>query len=249
MTERMRLLAVMLLLTGVGCSATGGEDRTVAVFAAASLSDAFIEVVAAFESAQPGIEVELNLAGSSTLREQVLDGAPADVFASADEIDMATVEDAGEVQGEVKTFARNRMEIAVPTGNPGEVRGLADFEDADLLIGLCAEEVPCGRLGREVLANAGVEPALDTNEPDVRALLTKIEVDELDAGLVYVTDVAASGGAVQGIEVPPADNVIARYPIAALSGAPDPEAASLFVEFVLSDGGQAILADFGFGAP
>jgi molybdate transport system substrate-binding protein len=147
------------------------------------------------------------------------------------------------------TFVENLLEIATPAGNPAGVTGLADFANADLLIGLCAEEVPCGQFGREALANAGVTPAIDTNEPDVRSLLTKIEAGELDAGIVYVTDVLSAGDAIEGIGIPAEDNVIATYPIAALSDAADPEVADVFVAFVLSDEGQEILASYGFSAP
>ena len=139
-------------------------------------------------------------------------------------------------------FVTNQLQIAVPAGNQAGVTGLDDFANADLLIGLCAEEVPCGEFGREALANAGVTPSIDTNEPDVRSLLTKIEAGELDAGIVYVTDVLAAGDAVEGIEIPADDNVIATYPIAALTDAANPEVADAFVDFVLSDEGQEILA-------
>ena len=122
----------------------------------------------------------------------------------------------GGAAADPQTFVANQLQIAVPAGNPGGVTGLADFADADLLIGLCAEEVPCGQFGREALANAGVTPSIDTNEPDVRSLLTKVEAGELDAGIVYVTDVLSAGDAVEGIEIPADENVIATYPIAAL---------------------------------
>ncbi|HWC68428.1 MAG TPA: molybdate ABC transporter substrate-binding protein, partial [Acidimicrobiales bacterium] len=123
------------------------------------------------------------------------------------------------------------------------------FADADLLIGLCAEEVPCGEFGREALSNADVTPSIDSNEPDVRALLTKIEAGELDAGIVYVTDVIAAGDAVEGVDIPADDNVTATYPIAALSDAANANVADAFVEFVLSDEGQEILRSYGFDSP
>lgn len=230
------------------CGGSTVEDE-VLVSAAASLTDAFAEVEAQFEARNPDVDVVLNLAGSSLLREQILEGAPADVFASANTSNMDQVAEAGEVEGEPQIFANNLLQIAVPSGNPAGITGLEDFGRDDLLLGLCAEGVPCGSFARESLASAGVTPAIDTNEPDVRALLTKVEAGELDAGITYVTDVASTGGSVDGVDIPEAQNVIAGYPIAVLANAPNPEVAAAFVEFVLSDDAQAILAEFGFAAP
>lgn len=237
-------LSLSLFLTG----ACGGDESgpTLTVFAAASLTDAFETIAEDFEAAHPDVTVELNFAASSSLREQILAGAPADVFASANPSNMTAVVDAGAAAGRPADFATNELQIAVPAGNPGGVTGLADFADADLLIGLCAEEVPCGEFGREALANAGVTAAVDTDEPDVRSLLTKIESGDLDAGIVYRSDVLAAGDAVEGIVIPADANVIATYPIVALS---EGEEAEAFIQFVLSGDGQAILADFGFGPP
>lgn len=218
---------------------------TVTVFAAASLTDAFEEVGSAFEAANPGVTVEFNFAGSSALREQVLAGAPADVFASANRSNMVQLVDGGEATGPMD-FVANQLQIAVPAGNPADVAGLADFAAGDLLIGLCAEEVPCGQFGRQALARAGVTPAIDTNEPDVRALLTKVEAGELDAAIVYRTDVLSAGDAVQGIDIPAVQNVVATYPAAVLTGAANAEGAEAFVAFVLSPEGQEILGSYGF---
>jgi molybdate transport system substrate-binding protein len=231
--------------TGEGASDLEG---TVTVFAAASLTDAFDEMVAAFEEANPAVTVEANYGASSGLREQILAGAPADVFASANLSNMDQVVEAGAVEGEPETFARNVLEIVVPAGNPAEVTGLADFRDDDLLVGLCAAQVPCGQFGREALAKAGVTPAIDTDEPDVRSLLTKVQSGDLDAGIVYRTDVLAAGDAVEGIAIPDDDNVVADYPIAALADAGNPRAAEAFVELVVSDEGQEILQSYGFEA-
>lgn len=234
---------------GGSTSAPSGLEGEVLVSAAASLTDAFAEVESAFEAANPGVDVVLNLAGSSGLREQILEGAPADVFASANTSNMDQVAEAGEVASDPQIFVRNLLQIAVPAGNPAGVTGLEDFGRDELLIGLCAEDVPCGDFAREALANAGVTPAIDTNEPDVRALLTKVEAGELDAGITYVTDVASTDGAVEGVEIPEDLNAIAEYPIAVLANAPNPMGAAAFVDFVLSDEGQAILARYGFAAP
>ncbi|MGH9227855.1 MAG: molybdate ABC transporter substrate-binding protein [Acidimicrobiales bacterium] len=223
-------------------------EGDITVFAAASLTDAFTEVGTAFESGNPDVSVELNFAGSSALREQILAGAPADVFASANPSNMDRVVEGGAAT-DPENFVTNRLQIAVPAGNDAGVTGLDDFADADLLIGLCAEEVPCGEFGREALANAGVTPSIDTNEPDVRSLLTKVEAGDLDAGIVYVTDVSAAADDVEGVDIPADVNVIATYPIAALTDAGNADFAGAFVEFVLSDEGQEILESYGFDAP
>lgn len=221
----------------------------VVVSAAASLTDAFAAIEAAFEQVHRASDVVLNLAGSSTLREQILAGAPVDVFASASTDDLAPAVDAGLTAGDPQVFARNRLQIAVPAGNPAGVDGLEDFADPDLFLGLCAPDVPCGELARQALASAGVTPAADTNEPDVRALVTKVAAGELDAGITYVTDVVAAGAAVAGVGIPAAHNVTAIYPIVALHQAPNPDGAAAFVAFVLSDRGRALVADHGFATP
>lgn len=238
----------IILMMAAACAGSGLEGE-LRVSAAASLTDAFAEVETVFEDANPDIDVVLNLGSSSSLREQILEGAPVDVFASANTSNMDPLVEAGEVSGEPEIFVTNLLQIAVPSGNPAEVMGLEDFADEELLIGLCAEEVPCGDFGRQALENAGITPSIDTNEPDVRALLTKIEAGELDAGITYVTDVLSTRGAVEGIDIPAAVNVVAEYPIAALANAPNSEAASAFVEFVLSDEGQAILTGYEFSSP
>jgi len=220
----------------------------ITVFAAASLTDAFTELGTTFESDNPDASVEFSFGASSALREQILAGAPADVFASANTSNMDQVVDGG-AASDPEDFVTNLLEIAVPAGNEAGVTGLDDFANADLLIGLCAEDVPCGEFGREALANAGVTPSIDTNEPDVRSLLTKVEAGDLDAGIVYVTDVMAAGDSVEGVEIPADDNVVATYPIAALTDAANADAADAFVEFVLSDEGQEILQSYGFDSP
>jgi molybdate transport system substrate-binding protein len=223
-------------------------DGDITVFAAASLTDAFTELGTTFESENPDASVEFNFGASSALREQILGGAPADVFASANTSNMDQVVDGG-AASDPEDFVTNLLEIAVPAGNEAGVGGLDDFANADLLIGLCAEEVPCGEFGREALANTGVTPSIDTNEPDVRSLLTKIEAGDLDAGIVYVTDVRAAGDTVEGVEIPADENVVATYPIAALTDSANAAVADAFVAFVLSDEGQEILQSYGFDSP
>ena len=240
---------VVVLLVAASCGGSDDADRTVRVFAAASLTNAFTEMEAAFEGANPGIDVELNLAGSSTLREQILEGAPADVFASAHLSAMEDVLASGDIVDPPVDFALNQLQLAVPSGNPAGVTALRDLTEDDLLVGLCAAAVPCGGLAREALRRAGVEPSLDTEEADVRALLSKIEAGELDAGIVYVSDIVNAGGRVEGIGSPDDLGAFIGYPIAVLADAPNPDAGTDFVGFVLSEAGRTILADAGFGLP
>ena len=237
----------MCLVVIVACGGSERPSDEILVSAAASLADAFAESEAAFEAANPDIDVLLNLGSSSSLREQILEGAPVDVFASANPSNMTQVIAAG-ATNQSTTFALNLLQIAVPAGNPAGIAGLADFASPELLIGLCAAGVPCGDFGRLALQAAGVVASIDSEEPDVRALLTKIEAGELDAGIVYVTDVLSSS-AVDGIEIPEEFNVVAEYPIAVLTEAPNPGGAEAFVNFVLSEEGQAILQRYGFESP
>lgn len=243
---RGRVLPGLLIgLAGAGACDSAPEGRLL-VSAAASLTDAFSAIEVAYEAAHPGTDVVLNLAGSSALRAQILEGAPVDVFASADPANMERLVEADEVAGEARVFARNRLQIAVPAANPGDVTGLEDFAREELVLGLCAEGVPCGDFARAALARAGVRPSIDTAEPDVRALLTKVALGELDAAVTYVTDVSAARPEVRGLDLPPDANVVADYPIAVLARASDSAAAGAFVDFVLSDDGQAILERHGF---
>ena len=239
---------LVLALVAAACDSGGTTaESVILVSAAASLTDAFAEIEGAFEAANPEADVVLNLGGSSVLREQILEGAPADVFASADIANMDRVV-AGGAASRPQVFATNRLEIAVPLDNPGGVTELADLADESLLVGLCASGVPCGDFAQAVLDQAGVTAAVDTFEPNARALLTKIESGDLDAGMVYVTDVAASES-VAGVEIPEGANVTAAYPIAPTTGGANTERAAAFVAFVLSAEGQTILARHGFGAP
>ena len=168
------------------------------------------------------------------------------VFASASPTTMAVVTDAGLADGEPVIFVRNRLEIAVPAGNPGGVTGLADFANEDLTIALCAEEVPCGAAAIKAFAAAGIMPAPDTLEQDVKSALTKVELGEVDAALVYRTDVIVAGDAVEGIEFSEAEEAINDYPIVVLADAPNPDAAQAFMAYVLSEAGIQVLADAGF---
>lgn len=239
-----RVLAVVVGLLVSACGASG-RSETVFVSAAASLTDAFSAIETGFESAHPGTDIVMNFAGSATLRQQILDGAPVDVFASANPAIMAEVEQAGRTSAAPRVFARNSMQIATPPGNPAGIAELADFADPRPILGLCAEGVPCGDLARQILSAAGVEPVVDSHEADVRALLTKIEAGEIDAGLVYRTDVLAAGDGVEGIPI--VSGLTVEYPIVLLADAPNPSGGTAFIDFVLSAAGQEVLSAAGFG--
>lgn len=237
-----------MALTLAMVTACGGEDGEppLTVAAASSLAVAFERLAEDFSSEPGNPEVVLELAGSGTLREQILAGAPIDVYASANMSNMEQLVQAGMVSETPRAFARNRLVVAVPAGNPGGVAGLADLGRGELLVGVCAPTAPCGELAVAALEAAGVEAAADTEEPNVRALVTKLAAGELDVGVVYASDVAASEGAVVSV----ADlGVSAEYLIAVLSASPRQDSATAFVDHVTSARGQAVLAGLGFDPP
>jgi molybdate transport system substrate-binding protein len=240
-----------------GCAASTGSEAipapadgplagTISVFAAASLTDTFQQIADDFEKAHPGVTVTLNFGGSSSQSTQITEGAPADVFAAASS---STMEMVGELAKKPIVFATNSLEIATPVDNPGSIENLRDFANPDLSIALCAVEVPCGAAAQTVLGRAGIIASVDTYEQDVKAVLTKVELGEVDAGLVYTTDVLAAGDKVNGIEFAESSAAVNTYPIATLSGSTNADAAAQFVAFVLSDAGQGIFRAAGFGAP
>ncbi len=254
----MRSLALLATVTGValfaGCTAPDrAEDAdplsgTVTILAAASLADVFDDLAARFEADHPDVDVVVSSGGSSALAEQIISGSPADVFASANEATMRTVTDAGRAVDPV-IFTTNTLELAVPTGNPGQVSGLADLADPALTVALCDPAVPCGSAAVDLLAAARVTASVDTLEEDVTAVITKVALGEVDAALVYRTDVIAAGDDVEGIEVPEAAEVVNAYPISLLVDAPNPVAAQAFVDLVLSEVGMRVVRDAGFVAP
>lgn len=246
------LLVSTLPLAGCGgADGPGGEALSgdLVVFAAASLTDTFTELGEAFTAVHPQVTVTFGFGGSSGLAEQITAGAPADVFAAASPATMATVVDAGAAAASPTVFVRNSLQLVVPAGNPAGVTGLADLADPDLTVALCAPEVPCGSATEKVFAAAGLTPAPDTLEQDVKAVLTKVELGEVDAALVYRTDVLAAGGAVEGLDVPQAQEAVTDYPLVVLAEAPNPRAAQAFVDLVLSQDGQDVLTGAGFGSP
>ncbi|GAA2902752.1 molybdate ABC transporter substrate-binding protein [Streptosporangium fragile] len=251
------LLALTLAAALSGCgsgdpatsaAATSGGAGTLTVFAAASLTGTFTELGKAFEAAHPGTKVTFNFGSSATLAQQIVQGAPADVFAAASPATMKTVTDASLASGPV-TFTRNRLQIAVPAGNPAKVDDLADLADPRVKVALCAEQVPCGAAAVKALDAAGLKVTPVTLEQDVKATLTKVELGEVDAALVYRTDVIASAGKVRGVDFPEAGKAVNDYPIAALTKAPAGPAAQRFVDLVLSRQGRDALTGAGFEAP
>lgn len=235
--------------TGSGGSASAGKTRTLVVFAAASLTGTFTRLGKTFEAAHPGVSVKFNFGGSSSLAQQITQGAPADVFASANPATMKTVTDAGDAAGSPQVFVRNRLEIAVPPGNPGRVTALKDLTNPRLKVVECAPQVPCGAAARKALASAHLTVKPVSEEQDVKGALTKVELNEADAALVYRTDVKAAAGKVTGIDFPAAANAINDYPIVTLAKAPQPALARRFVELVRSGQGRSVLTRAGFEAP
>ena len=241
----MRVVSLLILAAFAffgGCS-SNNDSETLWVFAASSLTDAFTEIADAFENANPDIEVQTQFAGSSQLAAQIASGAPADVFASANEAVMETLLPGGELAGaefsQAVVFARNELVMAVPADNPKGISSIADLTDRDLLLAICNDGVPCGTLAHEAAASAGIDLRPDTEEANVRAVLAKLLLGEVDAGLVYRSDVVATP--LLAIPISPVHTN--NYPIASVAGNPD---AAAFVEFVLSQETQQILVNHGF---
>lgn len=245
--------SVVLALGACSSDDEGGsadaKESSITVFAAASLTSTFTELAKLFEADHDGVTVKLSFAGSSDLAAQITEGAPADVFASADEKTMATVTAASAAAGEPTPFATNTLEIATAPGNPAKVTTIEDLADPAAKVVLCAPQVPCGAASQTLLAKVGVTVKPVSEEQSVTDVLGKITSGEADAGLVYVTDVVAAGDAVTGVEVPEARKVVNTYPIVALKDASDATVAQQFVDFVTSAAGQTVLTNAGFGAP
>lgn len=273
MTARAARLAALLLAVAVWAPivaparAAGHGVTTLQVLAAASLAETFGELAPAFERAHPGVRVRASFGGSQQLASQLAQGAVADVFASADERWMQDAGGHGLIVGPARTFAHNRLIAIVPAANPGHIRRLQDLARPGVALVLAADAVPVGRYSRVMLRNLASDPAFGrdfdaralrnvvSEEEDVLAVVGKVQLGEADAGIVYASDVTpAVAGRVRALAIPAAANVIARYPIAVLRGAPAPDAARAFVAFVLSREGQRILARHGLtgaasGAP
>jgi len=225
------------------------EAKTLTVFAAASLKDTFTQLADTFEQANPGVTVSLNFAGSADLVTQITEGAPADVFAAADQKNMTKLTDAGLVSATPEIFATNTLQIAVPTGNPAGITSFADLAKPEVKLVICAAQVPCGAATVKIEEATGITLSPVSEENAVTDVLGKVSSGEADAGVVYVTDVAGSKGAVDGIAFPESSGAVNSYPIAPLAASSDPDLAAAFVALVTGAVGQKVLAAAGFGAP
>lgn len=235
-----------------GSGADGPPSGTLLVAAAASLTDVMDDVLDAFVADHPDVDAETSFGGSSSLAVAIEEGAPVDVFASADEAVMDGLVDGGEIVGTPALFATNEIVLAVPAGvdgSSGPVSSLDDVARGGLLIGACASQVPCGAATDELLDRAGVTASFDSRDADVRAVVTRLVEGELDAGFVYRTDVAAFDDDLDVVPFPDQLTIETQYPAAVVDGAGNPTAARAFVEFLTGDDARRILERAGFGTP
>jgi len=247
---RLRFLSLVTVAFLAACGSSGTPSAslsgTASVFAAASLTDSFKALGTAFQTAHPGTTVQFNFAGSPTLVTQIEQGAAADVFASADTTNMDKLKTDGFTADSSQVFAHNKLEIVVAAGNPKGITGLADLAKPGLIYITAAPTVPAGKYALQILASAGVKVTPKSLETDVKSVVSKMELGEADAGIVYVTDVKAAGSKVTGVPIPDSVNVIATYPIVSVKGAKNSNLANAFVAYVLSAEGQATMQSFGF---
>ncbi|WP_374200331.1 molybdate ABC transporter substrate-binding protein [Arthrobacter sp. M4] len=230
-------------------SSTGQLSGTVTVFAAASLKASFTEIASKFEAANPGTKVKLSFAGSSDLVTQLTQGAPADVFASADTTNMKKLTDASLAEGQPVNFATNVLTIAVPPSNTAGVSGFRDLAKPGVRLVVCAPKVPCGAATQSVAKSTGTTLAPVSEESSVTDVLGKVSSGEADAGLVYVTDVKSAGDKVKGIAFPESSNAVNTYPIVALRASKNKDAAKAFIAMVTGSEGRQVLQSAGFGVP
>lgn len=258
--KKILALAVMAMLVLTGCAAPAASPSgspsgsgaavtgEITVFAAASLKESFEKIGKEFEQANPGTKVTFSFGPSSGLATQINQGAPADVFASAATKNMEDVVKAGKAS-DPKVFARNVLAIATPPSNPANITQFSDLARSGVKLAICQPQVPCGVVSAKVSEKASVKLSPVSLEVDVKSVLTKVTLGEVDAGLVYSTDVKAAGDKVKGIEIPADINSPTDYPIAPLAGAKNSAAADAFVQFVLGPTGSQIIADAGFAKP
>jgi molybdate transport system substrate-binding protein len=250
------IAAVLAAAAAAGCSSgtsspsasPASSTGTITVFAAASLTESFTQLGKQFEAAHPGDTVKFSFGPSSGLAEQITSGAPADVFASAAPGNMDDVVSAGDASSP-QNFAKNTMEVATPPDNPGNVESVKDLADDSVKVALCQPQVPCGVVAAEVFKNVGITVKPVTLQPDVKSVLTQVETGNVDAGMVYVTDVQAAGSKVNGVTIPASDNASTLYPIATINSSKHKSIAQAFMNYVLSPAGQQVLKAAGFESP
>ena len=229
-------------------SGSASSSGSITVFAASSLTGAFTQLGKQFEAAHPGDKVTFSFGPSSGLATQIISGAPADVFASAAPANMQQVVTAGDASSP-QNFAKNIMEVAVPPSNPAHVKSVNNLATSSVKVALCQPQVPCGVTAAEVFKNAGIKVKPVTFQPDVKSVLAQVETGNVDAGMVYVTDVMAAGSKVKGVTIPAADNASTTYPIATVSKSSHASIAQAFIAYVLSPAGQSVLTAAGFEKP
>jgi molybdate transport system substrate-binding protein len=238
--------------TAASSSASGSSQAlsgAITVFAAASLQKTFTSLAGTFEKEHPGATVKFSFGGSDTLAAQITQGAPADVFASANQSTMQTVQKAGDTTGTPTVFVRNTLEIAVAPGNPKSIKTLSDLTKPGLKVALCAKTVPCGSAAVKALAAAKVSLTPVTYETEVTSALTKVELGEVDAALVYHSDILGADGKVDGVVFSTASDAVNSYPIDVLKGSANTAVAQAFVAFILSSSSEQVLLKAGFQAP
>jgi molybdate transport system substrate-binding protein len=244
----MRKLLVGLVVVLAACGGGGSKPSgSITVLAASSLTEAFTELGGAFTKANPGDEVTFSFAGSAALVEQANGGAPGDVIVTADQSSYDKVTGVGDAT----VIAKNRLAILVGKGNPKGITGLADLAKRDIVLVLCAPEVPCGRFGQTALDMAGVRVTPKSLEENVKGVVSKVTLGEADAGIVYVTDVKAATGKADGVDIDIASDadLEASYPMGVLDQSTHSDVAKAWIDFVASADGQAILASYGFLPP
>ena len=221
----------------------------ITIFAASSLTESFDAMAKQFEKKYPDVSVKFDYDASSNLATQINQGAPADVFASADQSNLQKTIDSGAVTPPAVVFAKNRLEIAVEKGNPKKIKSLADLQKSGLVVVLCADQVPCGKYAAQSLAMAGVTINPSSKEENAKATLSKVSIGEADASIVYVTDVKASKGTTSGVKIADKQNVVATYPMGVVKESQNATAAKAWVQYVTSKDGQKTLRKFGFLPP
>ena len=253
-------IAALAAVAVAGCSSGGSSSSSssgsgsssstgsITVFAAASLTGSFTQLGKQFEAAHKGDTVKFSFGPSSGLATEITSGAPADVFASAAPANMQQVVSAGDASSP-QNFAKNKAEVAVPPDNPGKVTTAKDLAKKSVKVALCQPQVPCGVVASDVFKNLGIKVKPVTLQPDVKSVLTQVETGNVDAGMVYVTDVKAAGSKVKGVTIPASDNATTLYPIATISSSKHKSIAQAFVSYVLSPTGQQVLATAGFEKP